>query len=100
MRQGGGIELVITIELPRSLIGPNDKGTVVLSEKHATVGDSIRALEIHSPGAIDSVLDERGNLRQHVNVFLNQENTRFLKGLDTPAPDGSTIFVIGAISGG
>lgn len=91
---------MITIELPRSLIGPNDNGTIVLHENHASVGDAIRALEIHSPAAIDSVLDERGNLRQHVNVFLNEENTRFLNGLDTPAPDGSKIFVIGAISGG
>lgn len=91
---------MITIELPRSLIGPNDTGTIVLREKLETVGDAIRALEVHSPAAIDSVLDESGNLRQHVNVFLNEENTRFLNGLDTPAPDGSTIFVIGAISGG
>ncbi len=91
---------MITIELPRSLIGPNDNGTIVLQENFRTVGDAIRAMETHTPAAIDSVLDERGNLRQHVNVFLNEENTRFLSGLDTPAPDGSRIFVIGAVSGG
>lgn len=91
---------MVTIELPRSLLGPDDEPTVRLEEKIRTVGDAIRALETHSPSAIDAVLDEQGKLRQHVNVFLNEENTRFLKGLDTPAPDGSRIFVIGAISGG
>lgn len=91
---------MIVIELPRSLIGPDDPGRVELSGKFATVRDALRSLETHSPSAIDRVLDEQGNLRQHVNVFLDQENTRFLSGLETPAPDGSTIFVIGAISGG
>lgn len=91
---------MVTIELPRSLLGAHDKSTVEMTEKIATVGEAIRALEKHSPTAIDSILDEQGKLRQHVNVFLNEENTRFLSGLDTPAPDGSRIFVIGAISGG
>lgn len=91
---------MVTIELPRSLLGPDDRGTVELKEKISTVGDAVRALEKYSPTAIDSVLDEQGNLRQHVNVFLNEENTRFLSGLDTPAPDGSRIFILGAISGG
>ena len=91
---------MVTIELPRSLLGPEDKTTVELSDRVATVGDAIRALERYSPTAIDSVLDEQGQLRQHVNVFLNEENTRFLAGLDTPAPDGSRIFILGAISGG
>lgn len=91
---------MVTIELPRSLLGPNERSTLELHEKIKTVGDAIRALEKNSPTAIDSVLDEQGKLRQHVNVFLNEENTRFLDGLDTPVPDGSRIFVIGAISGG
>lgn len=91
---------MVIIELPRSLLGPDDQSTVQLNEAVATVGDAIRALERHSPTAIDSVLDEQGKLRQHVNVFLNEENTRFLAGLETPAPDGSRIFVLGAISGG
>ena len=91
---------MITIVLPRSLLGAEDKSTVVLDEPFATVGDALRSLEMHSPSAIDSVLDEQGNLRQHVNVFLNEENTRFMAGLDTPVTDGSRIFVLGAISGG
>ena len=91
---------MIVIELPRSLIGVSERTRVELDEKFATVGDALRSLETHSPSAIDGVLDEQGRLRQHVNVFLNEENTRFLNGLDTPVADGSTIFVIGAISGG
>ena len=45
-------------------------------------------------------MDERGNVRRHVNVFLDGESIRYLNGLDTPAPDGSAILIITAISGG
>lgn len=45
-------------------------------------------------------MDERGEVRRHVNVFVNGESIRFLDGLSTPAPDGSTILVLAAVSGG
>ena len=92
---------MITFELPRVLCSlTDDRTTVVLEESCATVGDALNALGKRSPGVIDRVMDETGNVRRHVNVFVNDESIRFLDGLRTPAPDGSTIVVLTAVSGG
>lgn len=92
---------MITIELPRAL-GPYAGGEtrVVIDEPCATVGGALAALGSRSPGALDRVLDERGEVRPHVNVFLNGESIRFLDGLATPAPAGSSILIVAAVSGG
>jgi ThiS family. len=45
-------------------------------------------------------MDERGSVRRHVNVFLEGESIRYLQGLETPVPRGSSILIITAISGG
>jgi molybdopterin converting factor small subunit len=45
-------------------------------------------------------MDERGDVRRHVNLFVNGENVRFLEGLSTTVPNGATIFVLAAVSGG
>jgi len=92
---------VITIELPAALgVRINGKTAVELDEPCATVGDALAALGKRSPGALDRMMNEKGELRQHVNVFVNDENIRFLDGLRSPVPDGGTVFVLGAISGG
>ena len=92
---------MITVELPRVLCSAADQSTtVVLNDSYATVGDALTALGKRSPGVIDRVIDEQGEVRRHVNVFVNDESIRFLDGLRTPAPDGSTIFVLAAVSGG
>ena len=92
---------MITIELPRALGVTLENGTAVqISGTPATVRTALAELGKHSRAALDRVMDERGELRQHVNVFINEENIRFLNGLDSPVPDGSTVYVLAAISGG
>ncbi len=92
---------MITIELPRALGITLESGTAVkLDGSPRTVRDALRQLGDHSPGALDRLMNERGELRQHVNVFINEENIRFIDGLDSPVPDGSTVYVLAAISGG
>jgi molybdopterin synthase sulfur carrier subunit len=92
---------VITIELPRALGSYVDgKTEVVLDEPGATVGDALAAFGRRYPGALDRLMNERGEVRQHVNVFVNEQNIRFMDGLRTPVPDMSKIFVLAAISGG
>jgi molybdopterin converting factor small subunit len=92
---------VITIELPTALGAfVNGKSHVVVDEPCSTVRDALAALGKRAPGALDRVMDERGEVRQHVNVFVNDQNIRFADGLRTPVPDRSTITVLAAISGG
>jgi sulfur-carrier protein len=92
---------MITVELPKALCAyADDQLLLVLDEPCKTVGDALAALGRKSQGALDRIMDERGDVRRHVNVFVDGENIRFLNGLGTPARDGATIMVIAAVSGG
>jgi sulfur-carrier protein len=92
---------LITVELPNVLCSyTNDNPSLVLDEPCQTVRDVLAALGRKSPGALDRIMDEQGDLRRHVNLFVNGENVRFLDGLTTPVPGGATIFVLAAVSGG
>jgi molybdopterin synthase sulfur carrier subunit len=92
---------VITIELPKALgLSVDGKTVVQIDEPCATVGDALAALGRRSPGVLDRLVDEQGNVRHHVNVFSNGESVRFLDGLRTSTCDGSTILILAAISGG
>ncbi|HEV8687046.1 MAG TPA: MoaD/ThiS family protein [Gaiellaceae bacterium] len=61
----------------------------------ATLGDALRALPVR-----DLCLDEHGELRRLVNVFVDGEDVRFGAGLDTPLTDTSQVLVVTAIAGG
>ena len=92
---------MITVELPNVLCSYTDQNpSLVLHEPCNTVGDALAALGRRSPGALDRIMDERGDVRRHVNLFVNGENVRFLDGLSTAVPNGATIFVLAAVSGG
>jgi molybdopterin converting factor small subunit len=52
------------------------------------------------PGFADRLLDDEGNLRRFVNVFVADDDIRFLEGLDTPVPDGAEVSIIPAVAGG
>ena len=92
---------MITIELPKALgLAVDGKSTVDIDEPCPTVRDALSALGKRAPDVFDRIVDERGNLREHVNVFTNGENIRFLQGATTPTPDGTDILILAAISGG
>lgn len=93
--------MAVTIELP-GVIRPWAAGsaTVTIGAPCASVREALAALGARHPGVLDRVLTERGELRPHVNVFVGEENSRFIGGLDAPVPDGSTLMILAAISGG
>ncbi|MEK6608840.1 MAG: ubiquitin-like small modifier protein 1 [Myxococcota bacterium] len=65
-----------------------------------TVGELIEALEKSYPGLKERLCDESGQLRRFVNIFVRDEDVRFLKNLDTPVKDGDEVSIIPAIAGG
>ena len=66
----------------------------------STVGAALKALDAGHPGFAERLFDEGGNLRRFVNVFLADEDVRFLDGLTTPVAPGQTISVVPAVAGG
>ncbi|GII61667.1 molybdopterin synthase sulfur carrier subunit [Sphaerisporangium krabiense] len=65
----------------------------------ATLSDLLGDLESRHPGIKERIVDDSG-LRRFVNVYLNDEDVRFLGGLDTPVSDGDTVTVLPAVAGG
>ncbi len=65
-----------------------------------TVGELIGDLEARFPGIKERICDDKGALRRFVNVFVKDEDVRFLKNLDTPVGDGDEVSIVPAIAGG
>lgn len=66
----------------------------------ATVGAAIQQLQAKFPGIQERLVDESGAVRRFVNVYVNEEDIRFLQNLDTPLKDADEISIIPAIAGG
>jgi sulfur-carrier protein len=65
-----------------------------------TIGDVITELQTRYPGIKDRLLDESGSIRRFVNVYVNEEDIRFLQNQQTALKDGDEISIIPAIAGG
>ncbi|HVA42064.1 MAG TPA: ubiquitin-like small modifier protein 1 [Acidimicrobiales bacterium] len=65
-----------------------------------TVGEALKALDAQFNGLGERLFDENRNLRRFVNVFLADEDVRFLDGLNTPVTDGQTLSIVPAVAGG
>ena len=66
----------------------------------STVAEVLKALDAAHPGFAERLFDEAGKLRRFVNVFVADEDIRFLQGLDTPVPGDATVSIIPAVAGG
>jgi len=65
-----------------------------------TLSEALADLDRQYPGIGARVLDEEGRLRRFVNVYVNDDDVRFLEDLATSTPDGSSISIIPAVAGG
>ena len=65
-----------------------------------TVGAVLAALDETHPGFRGRLFDDSGRLRRIVNVFVADEDVRFLQGLDTPVAEGQTVSIVPAVAGG
>lgn len=89
----------VSVRIPttlRTLTGGQSEVTV----EGATVGEVLKNLDAAHPGFADRILDDEGGLRRFVNVFVADDDVRFLQQLDTPVPDGETVAIIPAVAGG
>jgi sulfur-carrier protein len=89
----------VTVRIPaqlRTLSG----GSGELALSGSTVAEVLKGLDSSHPGFADRLFDESGALRRFVNIFLADEDVRFLQGLDTPVADGQTLSIVPAVAGG
>ena len=89
----------VIVRLPsqlRVLVG----GAGEVPVEATTVRDAISAVDEAYPGLASRVLDDDGALRRFVNVFVADEDVRFLDGLDTIVEPGQTISLVPAVAGG
>ena len=75
-------------------------GAAEISTEGATVADVLRALDGAHPGFAERLFDESGELRRFVNVFVADEDIRFLDGVATPVAEGATVSIVPAVAGG
>jgi molybdopterin synthase sulfur carrier subunit len=76
------------------------RSEVALPVSPRTLKEALEALARDYPGVARRVLDEQGQVRPHVNLFVGGECVRFSEGLETPLPDGCEIAILPAVSGG
>ena len=91
----------VTVHVPaalRALTGGESR--VRIDEPVGTVADALEGLWRILPAARDRVLTEQGEVRPHVNVFVEDESIRFSGGLATLVRDGAEIWILPAVSGG
>jgi molybdopterin synthase sulfur carrier subunit len=90
---------VIAVRIPtqlRTLTGGAGEVTV----DGSTVGEVLKALDVAHPGMAERLFDDSGKLRRFVNVFVADEDIRFLDGLNTPVAAGQTVSIVPAVAGG
>ena len=91
--------MTVCVRIPtqlRELAG----GASELKLEGGTVAEVLAALEQQHPGFAERLHDADGSLRRFVNVFVADEDIRFLQGLDTAVADGDTVSIVPAVAGG
>jgi molybdopterin converting factor small subunit len=75
-------------------------GESEVSAEGATLGEVLDHLETSYPGIRARVLDDQGQIRRFVNVYVGNDDVRFLDGLGSATEDGSQVSIIPAVAGG
>ncbi len=96
----------VAVVLPsqlRSLAGGRGRVELdlrVQGDRLPTVAEALEALRGAHPAVYERIIDERRELRRHVNVFVGREDIRWSGGFQTPVPPGAELVVLPSVSGG
>lgn len=88
----------VEVRIP-TILRPYTGGAKAVSADGTTLGEVVADLDARYAGIGDRLLDESG-LRRFVNVYVNDEDVRFLDGLATPVKDGDSVTILPAVAGG
>ncbi len=90
---------MIKVRIPTPL-RPLTKNQGEVESKGGSIAELIDNLEAAHPGIKGRLYDEGGELRRFVNIYVNEEDVRFLKGKETTLKDGDEVSIVPAIAGG
>jgi molybdopterin synthase sulfur carrier subunit len=91
--------MAVTVRIPTTM-RPLSGGAKQVEVAPGSLAEVIEALEAVHPGFKDRLVDADGALRKFVNVFVDDDDVRYLEGLDTKVADGLTVSIIPAVAGG
>ena len=89
----------VSVRIP-TILRTYTGGASEVDAEGATLAEVLDDLDASYPGIRDRILDDQGALRRFVNVYVGNDDVRFLDALDTKTPDGSQVSVIPAVAGG
>jgi sulfur-carrier protein len=89
----------IEVRIPTVLRTHTD-GEKKVHGEGATLRDLLDDLETRHPGLKPALVDEEGKLHRFINVYVNDEDVRFLGAIETPLADGDSVSILPAVAGG
>jgi molybdopterin converting factor small subunit len=87
------------VNLP-TVLRPQAGGVKTVTAEGSTVGEVLRSLEQEFPGLAGQVIDGDGSLHKFVNVYLNDDDVRYLSAMDTPVSESDELSILPAVAGG
>lgn len=91
--------MAVTVRVPTTL-RPLSGGNKLVEVPAGSLSEVIAALDVAHPGFAGRLLDDEGELHKFVNVFVDDDDVRYLDGLNTVVADGITVSIIPAVAGG
>ena len=89
----------VKVNLP-TVLRPHAGGERTVALEGATVGEVLTALVAEYPGMNGQVIDDAGSLHKFVNVYINDDDVRYLSGVDTPVGAADELSILPAVAGG
>ncbi len=89
----------VSVRIP-TILRTYTGGESEVSAEGGTLAEVLEDLDTHHSGLKGRIVDETGELRRFVNVYVGNDDVRFLDNLSTPTPDGAQVSVIPAVAGG
>jgi molybdopterin synthase sulfur carrier subunit len=91
--------VTVEVRLP-TVLRPHASGAATVSVEGTTIGEVLENLVERYPGMAGQVLTSEGTLHRFVNVYVNDDDVRYLEQLDTKVGDGDTVSILPAVAGG
>jgi len=89
----------VQVRVP-TVLRPQTGGAAVVEAASGTIAEVIRSVDEAHPGFGEMIFEESGQVKRFINIFLGDEDVRYLEGSETAVPDGAEVVILPAVAGG